>query len=448
MARRSLAGARESQMSVRTGPRRATVPAPPQPQPIPDGQAIPRIVSDGLESALERFSDRTLLAAGKVNLISLEAVERRLGAKWRLRQEQVYAFAARVIERGVGARGLQLRVSDTDFLIVQPDLGRLAAQAACLRCLREILNHFLGDAHLAGEGVLQVTRIAHGLVEAKPADPRAAELADEPPAAPRPAPDTAAASVAAAAPAPDVRRMVDRWSPFVAGDGRTLRVSASLEPVYELRGFTRIGFRMNRRVLVHRTEEVLGPAAVAALPAADLLKVDLATVARGVGRVISDRAGEQQLSLVVPLSYASLSSVRGRSELVEPLRAAERLVRCGVICEMLDIEGVPPGALLAAVSLVRPFALLVVGRLETATPSLVGPLKGAGLRGVSVECPPNLDELEFAAWAERTVRAAKRVARSVMVYRVESARRAGELAQMGATHVSLARPDAILDRRA
>jgi hypothetical protein len=380
-----------------------------------------------------------------VNLISLEAVERRLGAKWPLRQEQVYDFAARVIERAIGLRGLQLRVSATDFLIVQPDLVRLSAQATCLRCLREILDHFLGDARLAAEGVLQVTRIAQGLVEVKAADPRAAALADAPD---EPSRADGVTVVDAPVATPEIRRVVDRWSPFVSGDGRVLRVSTKLEPVYELRGYARIGFRMSRRVLVHRAEEELGPAAIAALPAADLLRVDLATVARGIDRVSADSGAERQLSLIVPLSYASLSSVRGRGELVQPLRDAGRLVRCGVICEMLDVEGVPTGALLSAVSLVRPFALLVVGRLNSATPSAVGPLKGTGLRGISIECPQGLDEIEFTTWAERTVRTAKRVASSVMIYGVDSARRAGELAQLGATHVSLTRPDALLGRPA
>src|SRR5512142_1782545 len=146
------------------------------PAPI---ELVPRVVSAGLEASLERFSDRTLLAAGKVNLISLEAVRHRLGGRWSLRQDQVYEFAARLIERGLGPRGLSVRVSETDFLVVQPDLGRLAAQAACLRYLREILIHFLGDAHLAADGVLQVSRIAGRSLDAKPVDAtRVSEMAD------------------------------------------------------------------------------------------------------------------------------------------------------------------------------------------------------------------------------------------------------------------------------
>ncbi|MDB5422860.1 MAG: hypothetical protein JWQ29_276, partial [Phenylobacterium sp.] len=219
-----------------------------------------RLVSAGAEEALERFSDPELLAAGKVNVISLEAVEARFGRRWELRRDQVYDFATRVLQRGVGDQGFFLRVSPTDFFIVHPDLGRLAGQAACLRYLREVLNHFLGEDQMAASGVLQVTRIHKGQLEAKQMDARVhahaeideAALDDlpEPGAEPEAAgaasksaraddePGSRSARTAAAKPADE--RSVDRWTPFIAADGRQLRVTASLEPVYELKGFTRI----------------------------------------------------------------------------------------------------------------------------------------------------------------------------------------------------------------
>jgi hypothetical protein len=408
----------------------------------------PRFVSAGLEASLERFNDRTLLAAGKVNLISVEAVQQRFGARWALRQDQVYGFTEKVLERGVGPRGLFLRVSVTDFLIVQPDLGRLAGQAACLRYLREIFNHFLGDAHAAGDGVLTVTRIAKGEVQARQIDVGAADAAGEEeappeaaaPAEPPPEADAPLANLTMPLPKPATqppRKVVDQWSPFIANDGRQLRVSARLEPVFELKGFTRIGFRMIRQVIVTHSREVLNAQQMANLSAADLLKVDLATLARGIDRLQAEASGEEHLSLIVPLSYASLSSSRGRAQLVQPLREAGKLVKCGVICEITDIEGVPSSSLVAAVSLIKPFALLVEGRLTTAEPPLVRRLKGTGLRALSIECPPRLADDEFSDWAESVVRRAKRISRSVMVYQVRSERRAGELAMMGATHVSL-----------
>ncbi len=403
--------------------------------PHPAPEAVPgamRLVTAGVEDALERFSDPALLAAGKVNVISLEAVEARFGARWAMRQDQVYDFATRVLERGVGDNGFFVRVSPTDFFIVHPDLGRLAGQAACLRYLREVLNHFLGESEMAALGVLQVTKISKGQLEAKQMDDRAQAHADGGDDA---EPDVGPAPKKAAPDAPT--HPLDRWTPFIAADGRQLRVTATLEPVYELKGFTRIGFRMVRRVIVMNNGEELSQQQVAMLSTADLLRVDLATIVRGIDRLAAETSGEQQLSLIVPLSFTSLSSQKGRAEFVKQLKQAGTLVRLGVICEICDIDGVPPGALLAATSLVRPFTLLVVGLVLNTAPAAIVRLEGSGLQALSFECPPGLGDTEFIGWATAAINASKRIAKSVMVYRAHSLKQAGALASLGASHVSV-----------
>jgi len=395
-----------------------------------------RLVSAEAEAALERFSDPQLLAEGRINLISLEAVQQRFADRWQMRKDQVFAFAERVLERGVGPGGFYLRVSDTDFFIVHPDLGRLAGQAACLRYLREVLNHFLGEAGMAGAGVLQVKQISKGRLQAQPIDAARADAAESERAL---GGDLERVRLPAwkegEAPPPT---LLNPWTPFVANDGRQLRISATLEPVYELKGFTRIGFRMIRRVIVVATGQELTNQQAAALSAGDLLRADLATTTRGIDRLKVEDGGEQQLSLIVPISFSSLSSQRGRAELTAPLKEAGGLVKLGVICEILDIEGVPAGALLAATSLVRPFSLLVVGRISTPTPSSIARLKGAGLQALSFECPKGLGDAEFLGWAQAMIAPARKVARSILVYGAGSPQRAGTLVSFGASHVSLA----------
>jgi hypothetical protein len=392
-----------------------------------------RLVSADAEAAIERFSDPHLLGAGKINIISLEAVQQRFGERWVSRKEQVFSFADRVLDRNLAGRGVFLRVSDTDFFVIHPDLGRLAGQAACLRYLREILLHFLGDANPAVNGILQVTRINKGRLEAAPVDVARAEAsllrgdteAEEP--------------TRLAAYQGDVEpgaRLLDRWSQFVATDGRQLRISATLEPVYELKGFTRIGFRMIRRVIVVSSGEELTSQQVSALSPVDLLRADLATITRGVDRLGAE-GGEQQLSLIVPVSFSSLASLRGRAELVEPLKQAGSLVKLGVICEILDSEGVPPGALLTATTLVRPFSLLVVGRLDRPSQGSIARLQGGGLQALSFECPKGMGDAEFFGWSSAAIAAARKLTKSVMVYGASSTQRAGTLASLGASHVSI-----------
>jgi hypothetical protein len=397
-----------------------------------------RLVAADAQSALERFSDPQLIAAGRINLISLEAVQQRFADRWQMRKDQVFDFAERALERGVGPTGFYLRVSDTDFFIVHPEMSRLAGQAACLRYLREVLNHFLGDAGMAAAGVMEVTQISKGRLEAQPVDATRVDAAQE---AGDYSDDIEAVRLPAwkeGEPAPTAK--LNKWTPFVANDGRQLRISATLEPVYELKGFSRIGFRMIRRVIVVATGEELTNQQAAALSAGDLLKADLATITRGIDRLKAESGGEKQLSLIVPISFSSLSSQRGRTELTAPLKEAGSLVKLGVICEILDIEGVPAGALLAATSLVRPFSLLVVGRLTAPSASSISRLAGAGLQALSFECPQNLGDAEFMGWAHTTIAPARKVARSILVYGVGSPQRAGALVSFGASHVSLAAP--------
>jgi hypothetical protein len=400
----------------------------PRPIAVPTGAL--RLVSAGVEASIERFSDPKLTAEGKINLISLEAVERKLESRWVSRKDQVYDFAERVLERGVGGNGFFLRVSPTDFFIVHPDLSRLAGQAACLRYLREILIHFLGDASMAAAGVLQITKIEKGRLQANQVDADQVRAVNEALDELHPQGAYALSRQEPAA------QSVNKWTPFVSNDGRELRVSATLEPVYEIKSLTRIGFRMMRRVTMTSSNEVLPAHQLTKLSAADLLRIDMATITRGIDRLRTEGGSERQLSLIVPLSFSSLASHRGRAELVTPLKAAGALVKLGVICEICDIEGVPPGALLAAASLVRPFSLLVVGHLSTPTSGVVGSLAGAGLQALSFECPHGLGDAEFIGWAGAAIQAAKRTVKSVMVYGAGTAKRAGALASLGASHVS------------
>lgn len=394
----------------------------------PGGASAPnvaRMAAAGLETSLERFNDPVLLAEGKVNVIALDAVVQRFGTRWPMRRDQVYDHVDRTLQRQLGVGGYYARVSETDFLIAQPDLSRFAGQACCLRYLREILGHFLGEAHLANDGVHEVTRVSADGVEARKVNARQVEEAEELEISERRSANDGA------------RRSLDQWSPFTASDGRSIRVSCVLEPVYELKNYSRIGFRLARRVLLTETEEALAPADIANLARVDIIRIDMATIVRGLERLASQNGGERQPSVIIPVSYTSLSSQRGRAEIVGAFKDARALVKRGVICELCDIEGVPQGALLSAVSLIRPFSLFIVGRLGSGAPPSVAALKGAGLQAIAFECPPHQDEAEFEDWATQRINAAKRVVRSVLLYGANSAGTAGVAALLGATHASV-----------
>jgi hypothetical protein len=393
-----------------------------------------RLVSADAADDVERFCEPHLLAAGKIAIISLETIQHRFGERWIDRRDEVFAFATKLLERKLGSRGITLRISDSDFLVIHRSLGRVPGQAACLGYLQEILSHFLGNSSNAVPDILEVTRIGKGRLEAEAVDAAQVEAFAL-------GGDLEFGPAGALGPLESGEfnsHLVHRWSPFLAADGRTLRITATLEPVYELKGFTRIGFRMIRRVVVVETGEELTPQQVSALATIDLLRADLATITRGIDRLRGEGGSERQLSLIVPVSFSSLSNPRGRAHLVEPVREVATLVKLGVILEVADIEGVPQSALLEVTSLLRPLSLLVVGRVSRPSAAAFARLAGAGFQALSFECPHGqVGDAEFLGWASVTIQAARKAAKSVLVYHAGSMKRASVLASLGTTHVSI-----------
>jgi hypothetical protein len=393
---------------------------------------VERVVNADARQTLERIQSSPMLSEGRVCLVGLDAVRERMGPKWIGRREMVYEHLQGVLRRQLGPHGYFVRVTETDFLVAQPGVDRLAGQAYCLNVLREVLTYFLGEALLTDIVVHEVNRVDEGRIAARTLDPaklvaEAAALPASPPRAP-------------ARTGPPSLTSQDRWSPFVAKDGRHLRVSSQLEPVFQLKTYARIGYRMTRRVLQLPAETPLSHAELQTLTGADTERLDFATLARGLNRLQQEGDGERQPSLMLPVSYVTLSSQRGRAMLAEFFRAAKASVQQGLICEVCDIEGVPPSALLAATSLMRPFCLFIVGRLSAPPQGSLAALKDAGLQGLSLQCPPGLDAEEpFGAFASAVVAAAKPAAvRAVMLTGIAGPRMAAIASLCGATHASFA----------
>ncbi|WGM45348.1 hypothetical protein KOAAANKH_00210 [Brevundimonas sp. NIBR10] len=384
-----------------------------------------RMTSVDLSTAVGPFSEPCLLIEGKVNLIALDAIVERLGTRWGPRRDQIHDHVDRRIQRRLGSQGYHLRVSDTDILICQPDLGRYAGQAACLQILREILTHFIGEATQADDCVHQVTKVTTSEIQARRVESseveRGALLEHEASKRAHPSPT------------------LNRWTPFVSSDGRQLEVIGKLEPVFELKSFGRIGHRLTRQVVVTGADDTLTTAMVRRLSSSDILRIDLATAAIGMSSLRALPDGERQPSLIMPVSYTSLSSQRGRAEIARLLVEAKGLVSRGVICQIGDIEGVPQGALLQAVSLIQPYCLFVVAKLEHNPPTsdTLSQLKRSGVQALSIECPARVGDTACPIWMKRTIEAARRLVRSTLLYGLPSPVHAAVAADLGATHASL-----------
>lgn len=386
-------------------------------------RSVERFSTHELGPTLERFRSSGMLQEGRINLIGLDAIAERLGDKWEGRQEQIYHHVERTLTRHLEGGGFFQRVSPTDYLVVQPGLAKFSGQVSCLLYLRELLTHFLGGAAPEAVDVLEVTSLSAGRILAAEIDRDYAVTAakTEPPVV-----------------APEDDALPTPWNPFVAADGRTLRVSCHLEPVFELKTFAQIGFRIVRRVLLMPGEIELSPQELRNLTTADIEKVDLATIARGVSRLGAEQGNARQPSLFLPVSYTTLASQRGRGPLIDRFKVATHGVEKGLVCEISDIEGVPGSALAAVAVLIKPFCLIVVGKLREAPGRTPEDLRGVRLQGVAFESGSHpLEASEFSVWAERTVANARRVTRSVIIHGLAGPEYLGLAGLAGASHASL-----------
>jgi hypothetical protein len=310
-------------------------------------------------------------------------------------------------------------------MVILPGEGKYAGQLRCIQYLREVLNHFVGESLSGNVAVRRVTSISRSGIEAVLIDPEEARLG-------------AAKEKSEDGEAPRLAGTVDRWTPFVASNGRRVRVSCVLEPVFELKSYTRIGNRIARRVLAMDTEQPLSIDETQRLSRSDIERIDLATIARGLDRLSNEAGAGDQLSLIVPASYVSLSNRNGRTALADSFAEARRFVKTGVMCEIRDIEGVPQLSLIDATSMIKSFSMLMIGGLAAAPDRGHGNLRGAGLQALSFEAPLAIvGDAEFGGWARDAIRAAKLIAKSVIIYRLNSPRHAAIAALLGASHASL-----------
>jgi hypothetical protein len=396
--------------------------SPPAATP-PRSSAGFRVVDAGALVTLERLQASNALVNGHVNLIAFDALAEGLGRRWRHEQDRVHAHAEQALHLRLGNDGFCQRISQTDYVVVQPGAGRLAAQVLCLGAMRETLLHFLGAAPPAALVVHEVTRITADGVFGERIDAEAALAADR----------RIRREAEAGGPG-----SLDPWAPFVTSDGRAVRVSCQLEPVFQLKSSQRIGYRVARRVLHMPHETPLSAAERRNLARADIERVDFATLSRGLDRLRSDGDPDRQPTLILPVSFTTLSSPRAAGTIVDYFKEAQRTVRHGVIGEICDIDGAPPGALLAAVHLIRPYCLFAVAQLAEAPTSKLGALRESGLQGVSIELPQvEAGEAAFIGWTSALVSAARPAIKSVIVYQLASPRQAAIAGAFGVTHASI-----------
>jgi hypothetical protein len=373
----------------------------------------------GVRTILHQFGGSPLLAAGKLNIVGLNAIAERLGPRWLARRDLVREHAERVFRQVLGPLALIQRIGETEFVVAQPQAPRLAGQLQCVNCLREILLHVLGEALDADVRVHEVTRVTEDGVFGRRLD-------------------VGQVSSAEAAERLGAPHAADRWSPFTTQAGGRIGVSCSLEPVIQLKNGGQIGYRLASRVqhqpgfapVTHRELERMAPA--------DIEQIDSATIVRGLDRLRAVAARDQPPALIISVSYGTMIERRGRAMMLSLLREASEFVQHGLICELTEVEAAPAADLQDVVVALDPLCLHVVGRLADIRNEDLRHLAGVGLGGVSARCPDISGDAEFLGYAKQFIRATNPIAKIRLLYQAPDVRRARMAGRLGVSHATLA----------
>lgn len=388
----------------------------------PTGQTPSVALASCDAETLSRFGSPFLLAEGKVCVISLAAIAQRLGPRWPLRRDIVREHTVKLLDRTLGTDALHSWASETSIIVAQPTSPDIIGQARCLNCLKEVLQHFLGDSNIEDTIVHLVTRIVEGDLLGERLDVRR----------------VTAAALQLSVGSEGARPSTNQWSPFVTSAGRRVRVSCRLEPLIQLKSSRRIGYRISRRVLETPSDVELSPQDLERLSRADHASIDAASIARGLERLRAETGDAKALSLIVPVTFCTLSHPGGAATLVDLLAQARADVQHGIICEIIDYARAPPAALAAALATIRPHCSHIVGRWEAGRAFAASPDRAGDLvSGVCFECPAMAGDAEFVGWV-RTLLAGKHPAGAgVLLFQLSDPRQVALAAALGASHASL-----------
>ncbi|MDO8295693.1 MAG: hypothetical protein Q7T19_04545 [Caulobacter sp.] len=338
---------------------------------------IDRLNAADVAALLERFGGHDLMGRGAVNIISLAAIRDRSGDRWLRKRPDVWAYVERKLAEHLTYQDLAQRVGETDYLIAMTSEEGVAAQAVALKVLKEVLMHFLGGAEPRDMAVRAVTDLKDGQVSCAPLDPvfilQARAREEIAPSSPVVRPQVDPAEL----------RKRNPFS-FQAATGIPLRIDFAVEDVQSLRHGITAALRIEPTVTEVATGRVIPARSFGKLPDADLMKIDQATL--DFAALFLPRVdGPNQPALIVPVSFRTMATSKGRGMLINCAGAAAGRVKASVMLELVDIDrGAPLARLIEVVGLLKSVCRGVFARVQPARDAMA-PLAGVRLMGVTLD---------------------------------------------------------------
>ncbi|WP_340645363.1 hypothetical protein [Phenylobacterium sp.] len=341
-----------------------------------ESSSIERITAGGAAAALDRLAGTDLVERGCVTIISVEAIRKRSGDRWPRKRDAVWAYLGRKFDEHLAYQDIRHRVDETDFLIAMTSEEGVAAQAVSLKILEEALLFFLGVADPADMKIRAVSAINGEELACTDID--LTRVTDHRTA---PAVEVIAVSACQAAVDPAEERRRNPIS-FVTASGQNLRIDFSLEEAVSLRHKVTAALRIEPTVTHIASGRTIPARAFAKLSDDDIAFIDRASL--DYAALFAGAGDTPQPPLILPLSFRTLSTRKGRQGLIGTEGLPPQRVKTGVMVELIDVDrGTPEARLLEVTGLVGQLCKGVLVRLQPGRDA-VGPAKGARLQGLTI----------------------------------------------------------------
>jgi hypothetical protein len=324
---------------------------------------------------LQRLTGNDLVARGSVNVISIKAIRQWAGEWWSQKRGDVWTYVELKLNEHLDRLDMRARISDSEFLIAMNNDQGLAAQATSVRILEDVLTHLLGAASPMDLGIRSVIGVEGGEAVCRPIDASVVLAA-------RARRDSARSPVRVAVdPADETRRTPVA---FTTAGGAALRVDFTLEHVINLRRNVTTAVRIEPMVTHLASGRQASARALTKLSDRDVAFIDESTL-KYAAVFARSAQGPNTPELILPASFRTLGTQRGRDLLTGTAGLSLGLLRGGIQIELVDItRGTPAGRLLEVVGLLRALTRGVIARVPPDKEAL-RVLRDARLAGLALD---------------------------------------------------------------
>ncbi len=339
----------------------------------PPSDATERVALPG--PVLQRLKGNDLVSRGSVNVISIKSIRQWAGEWWSQKRGDVWTYVELKLNEHLDRQDMRARISDSEFLIAMNHDQGLAAQATSVKILEDVLTHLLGSASPMDLGIRSVVGIEGGEAVCKPIDASVVLAA-------RARRDSARSPVRVAVdPADESRRTPVA---FTTAGGAALRVDFTLEHVVSLRRNVTTAVRIEPMVTHLASGRQASARALTKLSDRDVAFIDESTL-KYAAVFARSAQGPNTPELILPASFRTLGTQRGRDLLTGTAGLSLALLRGGVQIELVDVtRGTPAGRLLEVVGLLRALTRGVIARVPPDKEAL-RVLRDARLAGLALD---------------------------------------------------------------